>query len=108
MTEKNYSFKYDERLNIKLPILNLEWEQYDEQDRMDILEKWEIIRGSIPDQIKAFEAIIGNLLARLNKETDFNHSCSLNSQISEVASCIHDLNVWYRINQQISPEKSHQ
>lgn len=105
---KTYEFIFNERLQIALPHLHLKWDQYSEEERAEILKQWEDIRGRIPDQIKEFEAIINMKQDKLNKEDNFIQSCHLNTQISEVASKINDLHLWYRLNQEISTDKSHQ
>lgn len=105
---ESYEFIYNERLRIYLPELHLYWEQYSEQERADILMEWEQIRGRIPDRIKDFESIIIKKQEQLNKEEDFIASCDLNFQISELASCINDLHLWYRLNQEFTAGKSHQ
>jgi hypothetical protein len=104
----NYNFPYNKRLGISIPVLNSAWEDYSEAERADILHKWEKIRGSIPDRIKEFEAVINEKQSRLNKEENFKLSCSLNSEIAEIASRINDLHLWYRLNQEFDTDKSHQ
>lgn len=104
----SYEFIFNERLQIALPKLHLRWEQYSAEERAQMLKEWEEIRGRIPEQIKAFERIINMKQDHLNREENFITSCQLNTQISEVASRINDLHLWYRLNQVISVDKSHQ
>ncbi|MFT4414993.1 hypothetical protein ACLM5H_14120 [Fredinandcohnia humi] len=100
-------FVLDERLGILLPQLNKEWEEYSEETQQQILLQWEIIRGHIPDRIAEIEDIINNKQEQLGNELNFQRSCELNSEISECASIINDLWLWYRLNQDIS-SKLHQ
>jgi hypothetical protein len=102
-----YSFQYNERLGIELPILDMEWEEYSRQERSNLLLKWEQIRGTIPDRILQLEAVIIQKQSQLDKEDDFPTSCLLNSQIAELASTINDLHLWFRVNQEVET-KMHQ
>ncbi len=102
-----YTFKYDERLNIELPQLQLEWSVYSSKEREAIVTRWEYIRGTIPDKIKCFEQLINIKQEQLNKESHFPTSCSLNWEIAELASRINDLHLWFRKNQEIDEGKSH-
>lgn len=103
----HYRFRYDERLGIRLPELDLEWDEYPESVRAEILLEWEIIRGSIPDRVKYFEEHIRVKQEKLNSEENFVESCRINSEISELASCINDLQIWYRMNQNIESSRVH-
>ncbi len=97
----NYTFVYDERLSIKLPVFEVEWEALDLSEREAVLAAWEDIRGSIPDRVKEREDRINQKQARLNQEDDFEVSCALNWEIAELASQINDLHLWYRVNQDL-------
>lgn len=95
-------FQYNDRLGIELPELDREWEQYSEAERAEMLVYWEQIRGRIPDRIVSLEQVIIRKQLQLNVEDDFPLSCSLNREIAELASCITDLHIWYRVNQEFS------
>lgn len=97
-----YEFKHDQRLGIELPVLHREWEELSKEQRSQFLHRWEQIRGRIPDRIKALESVIIEKLNRLNEETDFAVCCVLNFNISELASIITDLHLWFRVNQEVS------
>lgn len=105
--EVDYQFIYDERLGIKLPDFDKDWDEYTFSTQTEILLQWEKIRGSIPDRIADLEVLINKKQAALNNEENFQKSCELNSEISELASIINDLWIWYRTNQNIS-DKIHQ
>lgn len=96
---EKYEFVLDERLGILLPQLSLDWEQYSETERAQILYEWEQIRGRIPTRIFELERIINEKQAQLNVEPRFDISCRLNWEIADLASCINDLHLWYRANQ---------
>ncbi|MCV9888849.1 hypothetical protein [Metabacillus halosaccharovorans] len=100
-------FTYDQRLKIKVPQLTKSWTAYNLQTQNKILTEWERIRGSIPDRIGELEAEINNKQEALNIEEDFNRSCELNHEISELASIINDLWIWFRTTQRISNAKIH-
>lgn len=105
----NDLFVYNERLGIFIPTLIKEWDEYDKTIQQKILLQWDHIRGSIPDRIKALEVIINRKQDELSNENDFAQSCVLNSEISELASIINDLWLWFRLNQNMSTsgEKTH-
>lgn len=101
----NHYFVWNDRLGISLPSLHQEWELYSEEERTFIVTQWEIIRGTIPDRVFAFERIITLKQAALFEEEDFELSCILNSDIAELASRINDLHIWYRTNQEIENKR---
>lgn len=100
-------FIVDQRLGIPIPELDKEWEEYSEKIRLQILFRWEIIRGSIPDRIADLEKEINVKQAELFDENDFNRSCDLNTEIAELASIINDLWLWFRTNQDLSDKVHH-
>jgi hypothetical protein len=102
-----YSFQYNERLGIELPVMEHEWEDYSHMDRTDLLLRWEQIRGTIPDRIHKLEAIIIRKQSQLDQEDDFPTSCLLNSEIADLASTINDLHLWFRVNQEVDAKVHH-
>jgi hypothetical protein len=100
----NQFFTLDKRLGISVPVPEIteEWDKLSKQIQQDILLYWEESRGSIPDRIADLETIINQKQAQLSNENDFILSCKLNSEISELASIINDLWLWFRSNQTIS------
>jgi|HigsolmetaAR203D_1030402.scaffolds.fasta_scaffold00079_31 hypothetical protein len=103
----SYRFLLDERLGIELPQLDLEWELYTPEEQSEILMRWELIRGRIPDRIAALEEEIRRKQERLNEEEHFPTTCRLNAEIAELASRINDLNLWYRVNQTVQERAAH-
>lgn len=101
------NFVFDQRLGIHLPELQKEWIEFDTEEQQQILLEWEKIRGTIPDRIAEIEDIINHKQRELDEEFDFPRSCRLNTEISELASAINDLWLWYRANQNVSG-RSHQ
>ncbi|PYI56415.1 hypothetical protein [Paenibacillus flagellatus] len=97
-----YEFTYDERLGIELPVLHVEWDALTEAEQSRLLHDWERIRGRIPDRIMQLERSIVDKQNRLNGEDDFPASCRLNTEIAELASCITDLHLWFRADQDVS------
>ena len=95
-------FKFNERLGIPLPAFKKEWHHISEETQHSILLYWENIRGSIPDRIADLETMINLKQEELNNELNFSRSCSLNSDIAELASTINDLWLWYRTHQDVS------
>lgn len=99
-------FLYNERLGISIPDFEKNWDDYPQATQQMILFQWEKIRGRIPDRIANLEEMINAKQAQLNDEGNFIKSCELNNEISELASIINDLWLWYRTNQNIT-EKMH-
>ncbi|MFD2329707.1 hypothetical protein ACFSR7_10690 [Cohnella sp. GCM10020058] len=97
-------FPLDSRLGIPLPRFDVRWEEMNVLERAGVVERWELIRGRIPDAIMAREADIRRLLDELFEEEDFVRCCSLNEEIAEAASVIHDLQIWYRTQQDFEEE----
>ena len=103
----NDLFVFNERLGISIPTLLKEWDEYESNIQQSILLHWENIRGSIPDRIRDLETVINRKQSELANENDFNRSCELNFEISELASIINDLWLWYRTQQDVSDKKMH-
>jgi hypothetical protein len=101
----NY-FSFNSRIQISVPSLQKKWDDYSIKEQELIVFEWEKIRGSIPDKIKYFESMINKKQEQLNNEADFDKSCALNQEISEFASKINDLWIWYRLEQFIDKSKS--
>lgn len=99
-------FLYNNRLNIYVPNNRIQWDLLDNDAQQDILLQWENIRGNIPDRIHDLENMINLKQEQLNKEENFDISCSLNTEIAELASIINDLWLWYRTQQDVS-SKTH-
>jgi hypothetical protein len=103
----SFYFQYDARLGIETPMLEIDWESYPSDVRMDILLHWEQIRGVIPDRIMKLEGTIIYKQNQLDKEDDFPTSCRLNSEIADLASIINDLHLWFRVNQDLESKTHH-
>ena len=101
----DYGFVWNERLLIHLPSLERNWEEYTRAEQALLIERWELIRGRIPDLILRLEQIINGKQAELNEEENFERSCVLNYEIAECASRINDLQIWYRMNQELESRR---
>jgi hypothetical protein len=95
-------FEFDKRLGIHIPQLHKPWNEYSDEEQQEILLNWEKIRGKIPDRIAEIEVLINAKQHELGEENNFTRSCELNSEISDLASKINDLWLWYRLNQTVS------
>ncbi|REK77480.1 hypothetical protein [Paenibacillus paeoniae] len=100
-----YNFVWNDRLRIHLPSLEKEWNQYSEEEQSHMIERWELIRGRIPDLIMELEHTINGKQSELYEEEDFKRSCVLNYEIAEQASRINDLLIWYRMNQELESRR---
>ncbi len=103
----NEYFTYDPRLKIRIPQLTKSWKVYSLHTQNRVLTEWETIRGHIPDRISELEIEINKKQEELNHEENFERSCELNNEISELASIINDLWIWFRTTQQISTSRIH-
>ncbi|RXZ82254.1 hypothetical protein EBB07_11285 [Paenibacillaceae bacterium] len=101
----NNAIVWDERLSIAIPVLERDWEEYSVSEREAIVERWELIRGSIPARVFLLEQEINRKQTELFNEDDFGRSCQINSEIAELASQINDLLIWYRVDQEIEPRR---
>ena len=104
----NYYFKYNERLDIHLPVFNKPWEELSEKEQQEVLYRWEQIRSLIPDRIKELENKIKQLEKHLQIEDDYQLFCQLSAEITELASRVIDLNLWFRTHEEITAKKLHQ
>ncbi|MCR2803255.1 hypothetical protein [Paenibacillus soyae] len=101
----DYGFVWNERLLIHLPSLERDWEEHTRAEQAELIERWELIRGRIPDLILHFEQVINTKQAELYEEDSFERSCVLNYEIAEFASRINDLQIWYRMNQDLESRR---
>lgn len=83
-------FSHNGRLGIPIPAFDREWDEYSPKTQQMILFQWEKIRGRIPDRIAELEVDINRKQSELSDEGNFERSCRLNSEISELASVIND------------------
>ncbi|MEK0314477.1 hypothetical protein VQ071_11510 [Cohnella sp. 56] len=97
-------FVWNERLGIEVPSFDKPWYGMTAEERASVVARWEFVRGRIPDAILAREAQIRRMLDELFEEEDFGRCCSLNREIAEAASVIHDLQIWYRTQQDLEEE----
>ncbi|MCC3376381.1 hypothetical protein [Cohnella sp. REN36] len=100
-------FVHDDRLGIDLPKLERPWELIAPELQAAIIAHWEVVRGQIPDRIFRLEASIRAKQGELDAEEDFRTACRLNGEIAELASRINDLQIWYRIQQDMEETKRH-
>lgn len=100
-------FLHDERLGISIPTFLDNWNELSEEMRNSLSFQWETIRGTIPDRIAEIEKTINSKQKQLYEETDFDICCRLNSEISELASIINDLWIWFRKNEITSSKPLH-
>lgn len=107
MGEKQWlerQFAWNERLGISVPALGQDWETMTPRQQMIVLERWELVRGRIPDRIMRLEEKIRIRQDALSLEEDFASSCRLNGDIAELASRINDLHIWFRTQQDLEDE----
>ncbi|MCL6516391.1 hypothetical protein [Alicyclobacillus sp.] len=101
------SFKLDPRLGIELPDFERPYEELDPREQEEILVQWERIRATIPDQIVRFERAIEDLLQEVHHEEDWDVISAHFADIADLASRIHELNTWRRVDPAVGPVPAH-
>ena len=97
-------FAYSDRHGIALPSPEKDWDELALECQAAILSRWETIRGKIPDRIRDLEDAIREKQQLLFEEDDFAQSCLINGDIADLASRINDLNIWFRVQQELEPQ----
>jgi len=97
-------FAWSDRLGIFVPSLQQDWDSMTRREQAAVLERWEDIRGKIPDRVMRLEEEIKIKQDDLSDEEDFSASCRLNRDIAELASRINDLHIWFRTQQDLDEE----
>jgi hypothetical protein len=90
-----FEFRYDERLNLPLPLLHVEYEELPEAARQEFELKCQEICSLIPERIKELERLY---LARYDQLWDVENEESflkLNDEMNELSRTICDLNLLY-------------
>lgn len=100
-------FTYDALLGIPIPALKKEWAEFTAQEQAEILFFWETVRGNIPNRMVELEREITMLQSKSDAEENFETVCELTWQIAELASRIHDLNIYFRLNQDVAVKAHH-
>lgn len=104
---ENITFQFDQRLGISVPEFALPWEDLPSREQQSVMLHWEKERGKIPDRIAELEKEINQLQDMLYEESRFDRSCELNDSISELASTINDLWLWYRASEGVEVKRHH-
>jgi hypothetical protein len=97
-------FRYSERHGIRVPCLTNDWDELNLEYQTSLLSEWEMIRGNIPEHVIRFEEKIKVKQQQLFEEDDFDESCRINGDISDLASRINDLHIWFRTQQDLDGE----
>ncbi|ADU30326.1 hypothetical protein [Evansella cellulosilytica] len=98
-------FRIDSRLGISIPKLGKPWTDYSLKEQSQILSIWEKERAIIPEKIKEIEKIVTVKTKELLEENDVDKMNELNHVIMNYASIINDLNIWFRIEPQLTEER---
>jgi hypothetical protein len=104
---QKYVFQYDKRLGIELPVFYSAWEELTQEEQYTVLYRWEKVRSQIPDRIKELEKMIHERELQLQIEDHFSTFCRLSGEISDFASRIIDLNLWFRTQEEVTSGKVH-
>lgn len=104
---EHVSFEFDNRLGIAVPQFVKPWEKLPYNQQIKVMLHWEKERGKIPDRISELEKEINVLQDLLYEESHFDTSCELNSNISNLASTINDLWLWYRAGENVEVRAHH-
>lgn len=105
--EAGEHFAFDDRLGIPVPKLLKDWDELTTDEQADIIYYWETVRGWIPDRILIFEQEIMELQRMADEEDCFDTVCRLTWDIAERASRINDLNLYFRLDQDVAVKTHH-
>ncbi len=94
--DQGFRFVHNERLGIRVPVLDREWYAFSQAEQEAMILEWESIRARIPDRIFELEAQINDLQARASEEDDWDLVCELYVQLYGIASVINDLNIGHK------------
>jgi len=97
-------FAYDERLGIRLPQLVQPWGEMNRAAQADVIATWETIRSEIPDRIGWFEQQLERLQESVRDEDNWSEVCRLYRELASLASCVSDLNLWFRTQPELLGE----
>ncbi|CAB3395438.1 hypothetical protein [Kyrpidia spormannii] len=95
-------FQYDSRLEVEVPYLDRDWDEYPSDLQEAVIIHWVRIRAGIPDVIARFEKVIATLQERAAVEDDWDQVCKLYWEIADYASRINDLNILYRSDPELT------
>ncbi|QPC47225.1 hypothetical protein [Mangrovibacillus cuniculi] len=90
-------FVYDQRLDLHVPLKTIPWEKLSNDETKAIEVFWETERGKIPTKIKSLDQKMERIQEYLSKEESFKKACEWNDALSNLASIVNDLWLWYRI-----------
>lgn len=100
---KDYEFRYIERLGIKIPFFNRDWDELDKQTQLEVIRQWETERAKIPDRIKDIENEIIRLQDKMF-EIEFEEYYEIHKDIVDMSSAINDLNIWFRTDGEVTKD----
>lgn len=104
---EKYRFQYNDRLKIELPTFYVEWEELSTKEQYEVIRRWEQTRAQIPDLIKEFERMVQERELQLQIEDDNPTFIQLSKEITDYASRIIDLNLWFRTDEEVASSKIH-
>jgi hypothetical protein len=88
------SFVIEPMLNIEVPNPATNWEAYDERELSEVAFYWERTRETIFARIQAFEEALQDKQTELDRCDEFQLSCQLVQEISELSEKLLKLNQW--------------
>lgn len=89
----NYTFDYDKRLGIDLPVLNVPFESLDEDERGKFFKELRAISASIPEKIKLLDEEYMEKYEELEKDID--NFYEIMDELNDISKKISELNVWF-------------
>jgi len=95
MINKELFFTFNSKLGIMVPSFTKDWEEYNREEQIYVIQEWEIERSKIPDRIKQIEAKILETQEKMFEMT-FEEYCEVHEKIVEMAGAINDLNILFR------------
>ena len=90
------AFVYDTRLGVNILREDLDWTQYSEQERRQILTRWAIMCSGMTNRVQDLEVDIMAKLDAMYAANDEDEMNRLNTEMMDIASIVCDLNILSR------------
>lgn len=95
MSEKLYEIRFDERLQVDRPYLNIKYEDLPEKIQQEFELKCQEICSQIPEKIKSWEQKYMFRFEELRDVEDEKDFLKLTEEMNEISSVICDLNILF-------------
>ncbi len=95
MAKPAFEFRYDEEINLMRPVLHVDYESLNLEERQEFDWGLQQISAQIPDRIQQFEQEYMNLYETLKSTEDDASFFRINEEMNKVSKKISELNLLY-------------